>query len=577
MKQIFRKLSLAALVIVGAMTVGCTGALEEVIPNSPEETTPSTPEETQQQPESKTVTLTTTISLGDAGTKALDAAGVKTFAVGDQVAVIYKDGSKKTQKALSTPLVAGDIHDGGKKANIKVTLTDPAQNGALRYIYPAAMAKATIATDAKIDDAGTIDFTRLDAQDGTLATLASSYDLAVYDGNLTGDAALPASATLTNKLTIGEFTIKNADGSINITNTITSLTVTDGTNTYTITRAAAEGPIYVAMKPVTNDKTLTFTINANATPKVVTGKTLAAGKMYPVGLKFGSSVALSSVTTTDENTVLYYAAQNGDILSGSSSSAAYVTVADGATVTLNDVEIDAPDLCDHAALHCLGNVNIVLAGSDRNELRSGVASGYPAVFVPKGDTLTISGTAVLLAYANDSEGGAGIGGGFINSSYTPIDCGTIVIAGGAIFAFGSAAAAGIGSGLHSSCDSIQITGGAIYISQGGDNAAGIGSGQDGTCGDIVISGGQIGGVYESTHYYGAKGGRYGAGIGCGGPGTCGDITIGAGITYLSASKGGDAYDNIGLGTPGECGTVSIHDSLTIQEWSDYIIISPPAP
>ena len=71
MKQIFRKLSLAALVIVGAMTVGCTGALEESIPNSPEETTPGTPEETQQQPESKTVTLTTTISLGDAARKHL--------------------------------------------------------------------------------------------------------------------------------------------------------------------------------------------------------------------------------------------------------------------------------------------------------------------------------------------------------------------------------------------------------------------------------------------------------------------------------------------------------------------------
>ena len=108
------------------------------------------------------------------------------------------------------------------------------------------------------------------------------------------------------------------------------------------------------------------------------------------------------------------------------------------------------------------------------------------------------------------------------------------------------------------------------------STAGIGSGQWGTCGDIVISGGQIGGVYESTHYYGAKGGRYGAGIGCGGPGTCGDITIGAGITYVSACKGGDAYYNIG-GTPDECGTVSIHVSLTVQECDEYIIISPPAP
>lgn len=559
MKQTLKTLCIAALAVVGAMTTGCT-SLE--IPE-------------------QTVTLTTTITLGgNPESKALSAAGVKTFAAGEQVTVIYEDENGNTQKAVSTALEAEDIHDEGKKADITVTLTDPAQNGTLRYIYPAAMAKATIATDATIDDAGTIDFTNLDAQDGTLATLSGSLDLAVYDGNLTGEATLPASVTLTNQLSIGEFTIKNADGSLNITGTIASLTVSDGTNTYTVTPEApatnfGDGPIYVAMKPVTDDKTLTFTINNNATPKEVTGKALDAGKMYPVGLKFGSSVALSGVATTDGNGALYYAAQNGDILSGYFSDAAYVTVADGATVILNGLDIQSPDNCDHATLHCLGDANIVLAGSEYNYLYAG-SSAYPALFVPQGKTLTISGTAELSAYAQNSFS-AGIGGGYDYDTGTLINCGTIVIAGGVINAMGGYGAAGIGSGYRSSCDGIQITGGVITQSHGGDSAAGIGCGYRGSCGNIEISGGQVGGDYGGWLYYGAIGGEYAAGIGCGNPGTCGDITIRAGITFVTARKGKYANNCIGIGQSGSCGTVTIDPSLTVNNFGEYVYFSPTAP
>ena len=565
MKQTLKTLCIAALAVVGAMTTGCT-SLE-------------IPEQTRNE-EEKTVTLITTIALGgNPESKALSAAGVKTFAAGEQVAVIYEDENGNTQKAVSTALEAEDIHDEGKKADITVTLTDPAQNGTLRYIYPAAMAKATIATDATIDDAGTIDFTNLDAQDGTLATLSGSLDLAVYDGNLTGEATLPASVTLTNQLTIGEFTIKNADGSLNITGTIASLTVSDGTNTYTVTPKApatnfGDGPIYVAMKPVTDDKTLTFTIDNNATPKEVTGKALDAGKMYPVGLKFGSSVALSGVTT-DGNGALYYAAQNGDILSGNFSGAAYVTVADGATVTLCDVVIHAPSKCDHAAIHCLGDANIVLAGSEYNYLDAGSSSAYPALFVPQGNTLTISGTAELRAYAQDRNS-AGIGSGYNHDTGTPINCGTIVIAGGVIEARGGFGATGIGSGNHSSCAGIQITGGIITNSEGGPHAAGIGSGANGSCGYIEISGGQVGGNYGGWIYYGAIGGEFSAGIGCGDGGTCGGITIGAGITFVTARKGNYANNCIGKGLSGSCGTVTIDPSLTVANFGNDVYISPTA-
>ena len=575
MKQTLKTLCIAALAVVGAMTTGCT-SLE-----IPEKTRNEEEKTVIPGPSANSVTLITTIALGgNPESKALSAAGVKTFAAGEQVAVIYEDENGDTQKAVSTALEAEDIHDEGKKADITVTLTDPAQNGTLRYIYPAAMAKATIATDATIDDAGTIDFTNLDAQDGTLATLSGSLDLAVYDGNLTGEATLPASVTLTNQLTIGEFTIKNADGSLNITGTIARLTVSDGTYTYTVKPEApatnfGDGPIYVAMKPVTDDKTLTFTIDNNATPKEVTGKAFDAGKMYPVGLKFGSSVALSGVTTTDGNGALYYAAQNGDILSGYFSEA-YVTVADGATVTLNKVHIYNPINCDHAILHCLGDATIVLADGSYNALVV-PGSNNPAVFVPQGKTLTISGTGEL--YADSEHGGAGIGGGSIDNS-TPINCGTIVIAGGVIEAEGGYGAAGIGSGYCSSCDGIIICGGVITSARGGQNSAGIGCGYIGTCGDIEISGGQIGGDYGGRSYNGAVGGESAAGIGCGYSGTCGDITIGAGITYIRAQKGnnaGNSVNCIGKSIWGSCGTVTIDASLTVEEIQKYAFIYPTAP
>jgi len=574
MKQTLKTLCIAALAVVGAMTTGCT-SLE-----IPEKTRNEEEKTVIPGPSANSVTLITTITLGgNPESKALSAAGVKTFAAGEQVAVIYEDENGDTQKAVSTALEAEDIHDEGKKADITVTLTDPAQNGTLRYIYPAAMAKATIATDATIDDAGTIDFTNLDAQDGTLATLSGSLDLAVYDGNLTGEATLPASVTLTNQLTIGEFTIKNADGALNITGTIARLTVSDGTNTYTVKPEApatnfGDGPIYVAMKPVTDDKTLTFTIDNNATPKEVTGKAFDAGKMYPVGLKFGSSVALSGVATKDGNDALYYAAQNGDILSGYFSEA-YVTVADGATVTLNEVNIEKPLYCDHAALHCLGDANIVLVGSAYNYLDAG-SSAYPALFVPQGNTLTISGTAELMAYALDSCS-AGIGSGYDYGTGTPSNCGTIVIAGGVIEAIGGFGAAGIGSGYHSSCDGIQITGGIITSSEGGSQAAGIGSGSSGSCGNIEISGGQVGGDYGGLFYEGAIGDEFAAGIGCGHTGTCGDITIRAGITFVGARKGKNAYKCIGVGQAGSCGTVTIDSSLTVENLAEYVYISPTAP
>ncbi len=134
-----RKLSIAAL-LVGVMMTGCTSikiedkGLDKVL-----------------------ATATITLDNGTA-TRALSADGAKTFAVGDQIAVIYTNTSDATVKAVSNELDTGDIKDAGKSARITVTLNEPKAGGTLKYIYPAAMA----------NEDGSVNYDLLASQDGTL-------------------------------------------------------------------------------------------------------------------------------------------------------------------------------------------------------------------------------------------------------------------------------------------------------------------------------------------------------------------------------------------------------------------------
>ena len=215
-------------------------------------------------------------------------------------------------KAVSTDFTpTGD----NTKANFTVTLTNPASGSAVRYIYPASMAKATIATDATItDDNATIEYTGLlGNQDGKLATIGTNYDLARFDGSLSG-TDLPASASLENPLAICKFTL--TDGSTGITSNVNSLTISDGTNTYAVSPSGLS-EIYVAMKPVASQK-IAFT--AATTEKTyfkttASAQSLAASKIYnsisvsmtelAVGNVFcsdGSVYASASAAKTDSKT-----------------------------------------------------------------------------------------------------------------------------------------------------------------------------------------------------------------------------------------------------------------------------------
>ncbi len=248
--------SLAALTIAVAAMIGCSKD-EELANNH------------------KVVTSTTTLTLDNGGeaAKALTDAGVKTFEDGEQIAVVYENTSHNLEKTVVT-LTAGDITNSGKTANITVSMTDPESGGTLRIIYPAAMAGT--------DD---VDYSNLANQDGTLTTLAANLDLGYYSGTLDGEN-LPASPALSNPLAVCEFTIKNSDGSSDLTSGITMLYIGDGAHSYYVTPSSAS-TIWVAMWPVASSQWLTFhaTDGTNKYEKEITGKTLSAANMYHLGIK----------------------------------------------------------------------------------------------------------------------------------------------------------------------------------------------------------------------------------------------------------------------------------------------------
>ena len=254
MKQAMKLFAMAALAMAVVAATACS-------------------KDDEQAESTGTVVSTTTVSLAD-GNKALTSQGVKTFNVGDEVAVVYENNSGTLVKATVT-LAEADISNGGKTASLTVTMQNPKSDGIVKIIYPAAMAT----------DAGAVNYAALANQDGTLETIASSLDLAFYEGTLDG-TVLPANPALANPLAVCEFQIKNTTGSTDLTPSVTMLYIADGTNSYYLSGLSGLSSIWVVMKPVESSATLTFHAAAGNTryEKEISGKTLAAGNMYHVAV-----------------------------------------------------------------------------------------------------------------------------------------------------------------------------------------------------------------------------------------------------------------------------------------------------
>ena len=314
---------MAALVAMGMLGTSCNKA------ESPEIEAPETQKE-------NIVTLTTTVGFAADDTKALTSTGVKTFAVGETMAIYYwKNKGNDHEKAVSAPLTAGDITNGGKSATFTFTLDNPYKDMSVSYVYPAAMANADFTPnyDALYNN-----------QDGTLATLASDFDFCTRSGAWSGEN-LP-SLTLENQLAILAINLNNSTGASDITGDITGMTISDGTNTYAVSRSAAAGPIYVAIRP-TSDATITVTATDDTKnyTKTLTGKTYAKGNGYPVSWRMAE--AGPTAYTLAESTVgmivgsdgkAYAAADKDNLPSGVTAVAmvAYKSGSNGLAIQLND-------------------------------------------------------------------------------------------------------------------------------------------------------------------------------------------------------------------------------------------------
>ena len=545
------------LLTAGALATSCSN--EDNISDGPQ----------AQQPANGTITLTATLapkggaSRDQSGTRSVDADGKTAWVSGEKVAVYYQ----KTDDTYATATATVGEPNADGSAPITASLSD-AKGGTAKFVYPATLS----------DGAGGIDASKLGGQDGTMAGISANFDAATGEGTITvsgTEASVSGTVTMTNRVLIGKFTPTYGGTAIN---GITTLIISDGTNMYTV--APSSGTfgttgIYVAMLPVSDKKVSIWAYTASTTYIFKKSVTLAAGNLYKsLAIPcYPETVNLSSVTTTSGGVEMVGSTpgtptlrlRDGQLVTGSlvrttDAHKVKVTIADGATVTLSDATIDgkAENGNPWAGITCEGDATILLTGANTV---TNFDSWYPAIFVPKGKTLTIGGSGSLTAsntYYDTTGSGAAIGGG------DGMACGNIAITGGTVTAKGGYSSAAIGGGYGASCGSITISGGSVTATAATNGGAGIGSGYCGgsgaSCGNIRISG-------ACTVI--ATGGGNGAGIGTGCMATCGSIRITGGTV---TAQGGNYAAGIGCGQ-GSFSRKSVCGAITIEDGGNFTSVT----
>ena len=486
--------------------------------------------------------------------------------VGDEIALIHN--------GVKDVATVEKLNDDGS-ATITGNITDVKDGEAVEVCYPAALWDWHAETSGAIRNAEFV--ANIIAQDGTLKYIQDNLDVRMGEGELKVDGdkvTLNADVKLESQIAIWKLTLQDdAETPAALSATQVILKVGDPAATIASTTTLSKtSTVYLAMDAITDEYlTIEATVGEDTYTYTNEDVTLAHGNYYQSTVpmtKEALAVDLSKLTAD-------YEAQDGDVLTGTLDGKAQpykITIADGATVTLDGVTINGVSSSDvkWAGITCLGDATIILKDGSKNTVK-GFYEDYPGIQAgPTGKTLVIKGedqgTGSLDASPYDGgtehSYGAGIGGGL------DISCGDINIQGGVITVTGGYGAAGIGIGEgyeeeNVSCATITISGGNVTAT-GGHGAAGIGGGyayQYGvTFGAITISGGTVT----------AAGGDNAAGIGSGESysgktNTCGDITITADVTSVTATKGKNATNSIGAGNSGTCGTITIEDNSKVTQ------------
>ena len=183
-----------------------------------------------------------------------------------------------------------------------------------------------------------------------------------------------------------------------------------------------------------------------------------------------------------------YEAQNGDVLTGSTSGT--VTIANNAKITLSDVTITGGIVCAGTATITLVGTNSVTGFSRFDPNINAVRYTAGIQIGGSGTTLTINGNGSLTANGGDDSAGIGLSRAWDVTE--DVIGGNIVIESGIIAANGGEGAAGIGAGFTKDMNNsserkaivgnITIKGGTVtavgVTAEGGNGADGIGAGDN---------------------------------------------------------------------------------------------------
>lgn len=421
--------------------------------------------------------------------------------VGDEIALVHN----KVKDVATVKTINSD-----GSATITGYVTGATNNADVRLVYPAArVGTVTGGADGTEYTADETVEGKLKTQDGTLVYIQDNLDFREDMGQL---AVSETGVTLAEKA-----------GDISPLLAIWKLTLSDGTNNLSATQVKIKGGESVLASTTTLATATSVVTLAIPTDVYIDGAltieatvgddtyayTKAEGATFNPGTYYQSTVTMANAWDGNLATVTKnVTATDGTTIYGTLGKNVMISIADGATVTLDGVDINATGTWttgNYAGITCLGDATIILKDGTENTVK-GFYDEYPGIHPAVGKTLTIKGTGSLTASSNGF--GTGIGGGF------SINCGNIIIEGGTITATGGQYAAAIGSGGNGgSCGAITITSGvtSVTATKGASAPNSIGAGKNGTCGTVTIGctlnndgnpvGGTTGAISTSPYTY----------------------------------------------------------------------------